>query len=448
MADDLTGANDSGVQLSKRGLKTTVYLDALNWRKNYNAESLIEPDVLVIDTETREMLKDQAGQKIKQVIQNLALQNEQTSLFYKKIDSTLRGNVGREIEILMDLLKKDLCVLVPSFPGNNRITAGGYLLVNNEPLGISQYYSGELAPWAGTYIPHYVQQQTNLPVGLVELKNIMKGERAIFEQISILRERGKRIIVFDAVTEQDLKMIMDSTRKISGSILYCGSAGLANFFCSPKVNSRREKMQTVETFSQRPVLAVIGTRNMVMEKQIEYLTARVACSYIKIDLSQVFKDEKTALEDYVHRALMALTNNVHLIVHPDPGYNQEGIIGKIIQEEKISFRKLEMVIRGFLSKLTANILKTAKVSNLILTGGDTAVGVCKELSINSLNIIREILPGIPMSYPGKGEYQDLSVITKAGGFGEEDTLYQIVTKLADYNERKVSGLEINRKKNE
>lgn len=435
MADDLTGANDSGVQLSKQGLKTMVYIDPLGSDENDSSGISTAVDVLVVDTETRDLSEDEAGQVIKKSIKRLYLENRSDILFYKKIDSTLRGNIGKEIEVLMELLNKDLCIISPSFPHNKRITAGGYLLVNNEPLGTSQYFNGQLEPWEGTYIPHFIQQQTELPVGLIELKDVMKGETEIFNRLETLYKKGKKIIIIDAVIERHLKEIMSSCRNFQGSILYCGSAGLANYLVDLK-NVKKRGIIKSGNYDQS-ILIVVGTRNKIMEKQIEYFRERMSVFYLKIDLKKVLRNKRGVFQEYVDQAIKALKGGKHLILHPDPIYNWEGGTNILIEEEQISFRELELIIRDFLARLTATIVRTTGVKNLILTGGDTAIGVCKELGINSLIILDELLPGIPLSSANNKHYNNIKLITKAGGFGGEDTLYQLALNLINYGNTEV-----------
>lgn len=435
IADDLTGANDSGVQLSKQGLKTLVYIDPLNWQDDPQSNNLLKGDVLVIDTETRELSGEEAAEVSRKITAKLQLDQQKDAVFYKKIDSTLRGNIGKELEVLMDFLDKELCILAPSFPGNNRLTVGGYLLVNNEPLGVSQYYQGGLDPWQGSYIPDYIQQQTDLSVGLVELKDVMQGEKVIRERIETLQDEGKRIIVFDAALDLQLRDIVNSSKRLSCSILYCGSAGLANHFSS--LNSGKIKDDFLISDEEGPVLMVVGTRNKVMKEQIRYLSRNLPVSYLKIDLMKIFRDKKDSLKSYTSKALTALKRGKHLIIHPDPGFNQQEVADEILHDKGISFRGLETNIRDFLAKLTANILEGAEIRDLFVTGGDTAIGICNELGIKSLLIREEILPGIPLSSPENSKYQRLRLVTKAGGFGGEETLYQIVSKLSNNREVKV-----------
>ncbi|MDD5689096.1 MAG: nucleotide-binding domain containing protein, partial [Caldisericia bacterium] len=90
-------------------------------------------------------------------------------------------------------------------------------------------------------------------------------------------------------------------------------------------------------------------------------------------------------------------------------------------------KELENKIKEFFGILTANIVKEIEVRNLILTGGDVAISVCKELDISKLNILDELLPGIPLAR-ARIKNRDLNIVTKAGGFGKKDTLYELINK--------------------
>ena len=75
------------------------------------------------------------------------------------------------------------------------------------------------------------------------------------------------------------------------------------------------------------------------------------------------------------------------------------------------------------------------IRNLILTGGDTAIGVCEKLGIHQLTIVEELLPGIPLSVGRLKTHGDVNIVTKAGGFGEENALYVLLKNLCIKGER-------------
>lgn len=65
---------------------------------------------------------------------------------------------------------------------------------------------------------------------------------------------------------------------------------------------------------------------------------------------------------------------------------------------------------------------------LVLTGGDTAVGVARRLDAVGVRLEGEIEPGIPVgTLIGPNPCR---VVTKAGGFGEPDALVKVVKTLA------------------
>ncbi len=147
IADDLTGANDTGVQFSKKGYNTIVSI----LEESGNIIIPDKTDVLVIDTETREVDGKIACQRLRNVLKKLSFSDK--DIFYKKVDSTLRGCIGVELEELMNVLEKDICIFTPTLPSHQRITIGGYLIVNGKPLGLSKYYSGDLKAGEACCIP-------------------------------------------------------------------------------------------------------------------------------------------------------------------------------------------------------------------------------------------------------------------------------------------------------
>ena len=108
VADDFTGASDTAVQFAKKGLKSLVINDIDNISKSLNS-----CDVLAINTGSRADSRDTAYRKTYSA--GNMLKDRNIKLIYKKIDSTMRGNIGAELSGLMDSLKTDISVC-PSLP--------------------------------------------------------------------------------------------------------------------------------------------------------------------------------------------------------------------------------------------------------------------------------------------------------------------------------------------
>ncbi len=432
IADDLTGANDTGVQFSKKGYNAVVSI--LEESGNIIIPGEDEIDVLVIDTETREVADAKiVRQRLSKVLKKLNFSDK--DIFYKKIDSTLRGCIGAELEEMMNFLEKDICVLTPTFPSHQRITVGGYLIVNGRPLGLSKYYNGDLKEGDASFIPSLLRQQTNLSIARIDFLDVTKGQEVIVKKLNKLYQEGNKIIIVDAAEEVHLKDILHSIVKFEGSVLYAGSAGLANHF--PEIDNKNRSFPLNMEKNKGPVLIVSGSRNPITKSQITHLKEELKLFDLNIDIEEIWSNSKTILKHYLTDAITVIKNGQHLVIHTDPIYNdKENINNKLMKKYNLSFRELELTIRKFLGELTAEIVRNSSVRNLILTGGDIALGACSALGINNLNIVDELLPGIPLSTVNSKNIP-LKIITKAGGFGDKYTLSKLIKKLTDWEEVRV-----------
>ena len=82
---------------------------------------------------------------------------------------------------------------------------------------------------------------------------------------------------------------------------------------------------------------------------------------------------------------------------------------------------------GALAEVVAGLSEEGLFDALVLTGGETALGVARRLGAVGIRLEGEVEPGIPEGdLIGPSPYR---VVTKAGGFGEPDTLVRVVEGL-------------------
>ena len=119
LADDLSGAADCAVGGVRAGLTSVVLLD----------DSACGPaQVIAIDADTRHR-----SPRVSRAV-NAALWRSHSApgrLFYKKIDSTLRGNFATDMSALAGA---GVAIVAPAFPASGRTTRDGRVFVNGEPL--------------------------------------------------------------------------------------------------------------------------------------------------------------------------------------------------------------------------------------------------------------------------------------------------------------------------
>ncbi|MBS7626658.1 four-carbon acid sugar kinase family protein, partial [Candidatus Bathyarchaeota archaeon] len=187
IADDLTGANDTGVQFSKQGLRTIV-LTRVESLKDMPRDI----DVIVIDTESRALPSSLAYDRVKIAAEKLV--EAEVPIIYKKIDSTLKGNVGSELDGVMDVTGIKTAIVAPAFPANKRITVGGYQLVNQVPLSKTEAAFDPVTPVRESHVPTLIARQSRRKVGYVGLAAVMELQ-SLEESLRECIQRGEEIIV-------------------------------------------------------------------------------------------------------------------------------------------------------------------------------------------------------------------------------------------------------------
>ena len=83
----------------------------------------------------------------------------------------------------------------------------------------------------------------------------------------------------------------------------------------------------------------------------------------------------------------------------------------------------------FLSRVSAKLISSGFYKTFILIGGDTAQTVLQSASIQKIDVIEEILPGTVISLPFDKNHNQFNIITKSGGFGDENQICKLISKL-------------------
>jgi uncharacterized protein YgbK (DUF1537 family) len=187
IADDLTGACDAAVHFARRGYRTHVRLDS-------HGE---EVSVLAISAESRHLSAAQLRQVMEELAQRLPV--AQARILFKKIDSTLRGNVGAEIAAARTAFGCEAAVITPAFPAMGRTVEEGYLRV------------------AGAEAIHLPAR-----LGLYPCLHVQPSS------VSAALQAGAAFISVDATCDRDLDTIAAAGLESGRRILWSGSAGLSS----------------------------------------------------------------------------------------------------------------------------------------------------------------------------------------------------------------------------
>ena len=147
VADDLTGANDTALQFHIRGANTQILLNP-----EILPENRLSTQVWAMPTETRNLPPSEAYERVKSTVE-LLKDKLGIEFFYKKIDSTLRGNIAAETLAMLEVLDWDAAVLLPAFPQEGRITVGGYHLFSADDIAFFKFLFEPLINFVFTLTP-------------------------------------------------------------------------------------------------------------------------------------------------------------------------------------------------------------------------------------------------------------------------------------------------------
>ncbi len=360
ISDDLTGCGDVGLHFADRGLRTIVHTSSWeSFFKNFKPDA--EWDVLAVDTESRCDEPQKAYEKVKNVCKLFRELN--IKRIYKKIDSTLRGNIGPEVDALFDELNIRELPFCAAFPSMGRTTIDGYHYVWGELVTETEFAREPRSPVNDAHIP-----------------TLLKVKSKYFD----------RIRVYDARNQRDLENI---AKEIWDSTAICGAGGLAEElvrFWGKSTPGRRFKSKTI-TVGSKPVLIISGSVKTVTYEQIEDLKRKEGLVAVPIDF------ERNRVE------IPGPKNGKHILIYPKKS------------RQKLNPEK----VMGVLVRLAKGLCKGGLFSNLILVGGDTAFSICAALGIDTFQIISSISPGIAFCQSLDGKY---NFVLKPGGLGDKGTL--------------------------
>lgn len=406
IADDFTGAEDTGVQLAKYGIVTFVTTDFTSCFQNLNQDA----EVLVVDTESRHLPPEEAYRRVFAVVSQAKACG--ISNLYKKTDSTLRGNIGAEIQAVMDAWGEEPLLFLPAFPKMKRITRNGIQYVDGVPVKDSPFGNDPFTPVRFSSVSEIVTSQSNVEVDLSNRQNLTEDLKKV--------DKKKIVLCIDAETDADFKEIASMLPKENG-LLLAGCAGFAEQLPN-LISFHREQRQ--EHIQAEKILMVCGSLSAVSQNQIA-VAEQSGISSLGLGSEQKLKDDYLKTEagkQFVHDAAKQLQEEKRLILKSVRDENEAMYV-------KPGESRLHIRIASNMGKIVNAIHQNTPIDLLIVFGGDTIFGIVQALHCKGIMPQEEILPGIVY---GKLFYEDkeLRVITKAGGFGEAEDLVKVLSQYA------------------
>jgi uncharacterized protein YgbK (DUF1537 family) len=415
IADDLTGANDTGVQFARFGARTIVPLDL------HDLASLRRrADVLVLSTDSRGESPAVASHRAKVAAQ--ALKRARVPAIYKKIDSTFRGNVGSELDAILDVYPTPLAFIAPTFPPAGRTVQGGVLTVHGVPVHRTSIGRDPVAPVRQSHLPTLLRAQSRRPVHWLALELLRAHSPRVLKAMEGWVGRESALVVADAATPTDLRRLVRLITAKRLPRVVVGAAGLAGAL-GRTLRWPRHASPHLGRITQ-PIVVVVGSPNPTSIAQLAALERDGIAPVIRADLREALAGPerfRRELDRVLGKAIPELEAGRHVaLTLAQDGDGTRRRSPRSTGRPKSLAPSGSVTLSEFLGRAARELGRRACVGALVLCGGDIAMATCRALRADGVILGGEVQPGVPWGRLVGGECPDLPVVTKAGGFGTPD----------------------------
>ena len=402
IADDFTGALDSGVHFAARGAATRVVTDP-----DFDFAHM-DPavQVLVMDAETRHLPPAEAGAVVRQAVAR-ALQTG-VPYIYKKTDSALRGNIGAELTAVLEAAGADRMPFIPAFPKMGRITRDGIHLIDGVPVAESVFGRDPFEPVRHSRVADILAEESSLPV--------------------IQRHPGETehnlpgIQVFDAATDDDLLQIGWQLGP-SGVRLSAGCAGFAQVLAGLLALTGPEP---AVPHLRAPLFVVCGSVNPVTIRQLDVAQQAGFPRFQLLPEQKLLPEwlESSGCAEAVRTWLETARRTGRCILDSNDPQENSTAARVFAAERGMDIQQVRVRISTTAVALMKRLLDSGLEATLMCTGGDTLLALMRTVNVAELTPVCELATGVVLTkfvYQGK----PYDIISKSGGFGAPDLLCRL-----------------------
>lgn len=426
IADDLTGASDAGVQLSKKGISSTVYLDFKEVPVQHGG------DVAIIDTDTRGVSGQEAYERVSEASAIFLRQGYEH--VYKKMDSTLRGNVAAELAAVVSVHQPELVVVAPAYPKMNRETLDGYQYVHGQRVSDTEFGRDPKTPVKDSFIPHLFQPFVDIErICLIGRELVNAPGNHCVEEIRTKMSQGKSWFICDAKTDEDLQVIAKAFADIGKRTVWAGSAGLIEYL-PEALRLERSGGHGREQLKSGRTLTVSASLSQVTKRQLEQVRTMPDTYFVEIDPVELVRGTYVVRD--VIDALAGAKDKKHFVLFVDASDQNREATRKLGTELSLGKTEISEAISQELGAIAREITDCfSDVQGLVLTGGDTAKAVCSRLGMNRMQLCAEVEAGLPLGQlKNAADTRSYWAVTKAGGFGDERSLINVLNYMSGEDE--------------
>ncbi|ADH65899.1 four-carbon acid sugar kinase family protein [Nocardiopsis dassonvillei] len=421
VADELTGANATGARFARTGMRVATVTP------EHVSRVVGDYDVVVANLDSRHVPPEHAADLVTDVVEAVW----PVGLVVKRTDSTLRGNIGAELEATYDAVRERVpagtrvrVLFVPAFPSSGRITEDGLQFLNGVPLERTELADDPLCPMTTSSVADILAVQTDLPVRHVPVRQVTQTMLT-----AELLAGDEPVVVCDASTEQHLTDIAEAAAAAhhdTGIVWLAADPGPTGALLAYALRLRGQ------AGSRGPLLGVVGSTTELTRRQLATVARTGAVRFVDLDAVEFSVGDRA--DEVAEQTARELSEQL-----TSSGFPELCVLRVVTPSDRV--RELPVQVRaelpGRIARLVADVVNEvadttgahALPSGLYLTGGDLVASLLDELDVHAFDVGGEIVPLTVHGHLSGGPLDGTPVVAKGGLVGDDITLVECLTKL-------------------
>ncbi|GAA3726811.1 four-carbon acid sugar kinase family protein [Salinactinospora qingdaonensis] len=412
VADDLTGANATGARFARSGLRVATVAP------EHVTRGTEDYDVIIANLDSRHLPPQQAADLVTDVVEAVW----PVSLVVKRTDTTLRGNVGAELEAAWRAVRERVpastrvrALFTPAFPASGRVTVDGVQLLDGAPLERTELAYDPLTPMTTSVVAEIVARQSELPLRHVPMRKVTQTMLT-----ADLLAGDEPIVLCDAFTEQhiaDIAAAAAEAHRRHGTVWVSVDPGPAGAMLADALRLGGQSAPA------GPLLAVIGSATELTRRQVQAVRRTGPMRFVDLDVAALVADDA-----YRREVAATLTDHLATAVFPElVVVRTVTSLGDINALSPAARRALPHTLASLVADVVG--VEAPVPSGLFTSGGDVTSAVLDELGVRAFEVGGEVLPLAVYGVLSGGPLDGVPVVTKGGLIGDDTALVECFARL-------------------
>lgn len=409
VADDSTGANASAILLNQLGFQSLSIIDYLDIPRHETF------DCVAVSTDSRATSPENAYSRVETVLKHYKGKN--IKVINKRIDSTLRGNLGAELNAIHEYFPNKKIAIIPSFPKSGRICKDGKVYVNGDLLEHTDVAKDPKMPLFSSDAKSLFLKQFKGKIANIYLKDLELPTEDFVEKVKKLY-KDHQAIVFDATENEHILQISRALVLTHEEFITVDPGPFTLYYTKALMERDVKKGR---------YYYLVGSVTDTTFKQLKKAYEQPFFNQIYLDAEKLLNDRtaKNETERVLKEALNS-KDEFTIISTTDPNHRKILNLHDLAIERNSDVDAISKIINVRLAELLAEIIEKAKdVKGIFTSGGDVTFSFLSHAGAKGIKLEQEVFPLCVYGKVVEGKYDGLNMITKGGMQGDENAYITI-----------------------